>query len=105
MTRPLTLAAYRALLADVAGRHGGVAFGGVATWYTADERPIARLALDLSAAPGVAFPFALRCSRTVRLSNDPTAALNDLDAARAALTRAIAARDELAGVVVDVSRS
>lgn len=104
MTRPLTLAAYRALLAEVAGRHGGVVgFGGIARWHTADGTPVAQLTLALSASLGLPFPFILYCGGHVNLSADPDAAIRDLDAARDTLLRAIAARDELAGVVVDVS--
>lgn len=95
MTRPLTLPEYRALLADVAGRHGGVLDGSLVIWFPAVGSPLASLWTR---------PLDLRCGRPLNLPDDPTAALSNLDAARATLERAIAARDELAGVVVDVSR-
>ena len=107
MTRPLTLAAYRALLAEVAGRHGGVVVGDDIAWYFDAHRQWILARLELAVLVGDALDLApeLRCGQSTTLSRDPIAAIADLDAARATLLRAIAARDELAGVVVDVSRS
>lgn len=103
MTRPLTLAAYRDLLAEVAEKYGGVVEGDVVRWYASDGRPLAVLSpmifVDLTLRP------ALSVGASVILRADPDAAIRDLDAARDTLLRAIAARDDLAGVVVDVSRS
>lgn len=106
MTRPLTLPEYRALLADVAGRHGGDVHQYSAMWYFDAGRNYVLARLELASLSGGSLDLVpeLRCGQSTTLSRDPTAALSDLDAARATLERAIAARDELAGVVVDVSR-
>ena len=104
MTRPLTLPEYRALLADVAGRHGGVLEGGTVRWYAGDGMLLAALGLRLPTDGTETYTAAMRCGWSVNIAAHPTAALLDLDAARDTLLRAIAARDELAGVVVDVSR-
>lgn len=105
MTRTITLAEYRALLADVAERYGGVVYRNDAVWHYDAARMWVLARLELTPTPdGSLMAFAeLRCGQSVALSRDPARALLDLDAARIVLLAAIAARDELAGVVVDVS--